>query len=117
MKIQILKSLIENIQKNESITIEKLVELSGIKNQPNFDAFDYTVPIDRHGNYPHGGNAISVYYNGIVPEIVSYRKLTIMALNQIYNQVPDIDEWNMIHDINEYRLYVNYVKLISSVEL
>jgi hypothetical protein len=64
------------------MTAETLVELSGIKNQPNFHTFDYALPMNNDGSYPYDGKAISVYWDKrIFSEAVSYHELALMALD------------------------------------
>lgn len=68
------------------MTVKELIELSGIKEEEGFETFDYAIPENRDGSYPHDGNAISVYRkeeHGIGFEIMTYTTLAKMALNRI----------------------------------
>ena len=44
------------------MTAKDLVRVSGIESQKGFRTFDYAIPMNEDGSYPHDGNAISVYY-------------------------------------------------------
>ena len=63
------------------MTVEKLVELSGLKTLEEYSTFDYAVPIRRDGTYPFEGRAIAVYFKRrAFPEIWPYSRLAAMAI-------------------------------------
>lgn len=60
-----------------------LIELSGVTDRADYQTYDTAVPVDHHGNYPHNGNAVSVYWRGsLFPQIISYRELAQMAFDR-----------------------------------
>ncbi len=64
----------------DTMTGQELVDNSGIKNTSDFETFDFAVPINADGSYPHDGLAIAVYRKGRCQcEIVSYATLIEMA--------------------------------------
>ena len=65
------------------MTGETLVNLSEIEKEEGFREFDYAIPMNRDGSYPHNGNAIAVYYDTCF-EIVSYRELAMKAINRYH---------------------------------
>lgn len=70
------------------MTIEELVNASGIKDTPGFETFDYAVPMNRDGTYPHDGRCISVYRKGLFPELVTYDQLHDMIVAREENIEP-----------------------------
>jgi len=72
------------------MTVKELVEASGIMSDPRFETMDYAIPINENGRYPHGGQAVSVYWQGeIFPELVTYRMLANRAAKR-GEEHPDI---------------------------
>ena len=73
------------------MTAKDLVRVSGIESQKGFRTFDYAIPMNEDGSYPHDGNAISVYYEK-TSEIVSYKQLAKMALERQGNPFRNLYE-------------------------
>ena len=65
------------------MTTETLVKLSEIEKEEGFRTFDYAIPINSDGSYPHNGNAIAVYYDTCFA-LVSHKELAMKALNRYH---------------------------------
>ena len=65
------------------MTTETLVKLSEIEKEEGFREFDYAIPINSDGSYPHNGNAIAVYYDTCFA-LVSHKELAMKALNRYH---------------------------------
>ncbi len=68
------------------MTTEKLVELSKIEKEEGFREFDYAIPMNSDGSYPHNGNAIAVYYDTCFA-LVSYKELAMKALSRHHQKM------------------------------
>ena len=81
------------------MTVKELIKLSKIEESQGFQTFDYAVPMNRDGSYPHNGRAIAVYYMGMIfPELVTYAKLAHMAMDNLgrMSENPLLDELKKI---------------------
>ena len=72
------------------LTNSDILELSGIKENPSFQTFDWAIPMNKDFTYPFNGLAIAVYWKKqIFPEIVSYVRLAQMALEKVERENPN----------------------------
>ena len=80
------------------MTAKTLVELSEIKKEEGFREFDYVVPMNGDGSYPHNGRAIAVYYDTCFA-IVSHKELAMKALNRCHKKfMYRYDVWDEYQD-------------------
>jgi ABC-type uncharacterized transport system YnjBCD substrate-binding protein len=72
------------------LTNSDILELSGIKENPSFQTFDWALPMNKDFSYPFNGLAIAVYWKKqLFPEIVSYAKLAKMAIEKVARENPN----------------------------
>ena len=72
------------------LTNSDILELSGIKENPSFQTFDWALPMNKDFSYPFNGLAIAVYWKKqLFPEIVSYAKLAKMAIEKVTRENPN----------------------------
>ena len=72
------------------LTNSDILELSGIKENPSFQTFDWALPMNKDFSYPFNGLAISVYWKKqLLPEIVSYTRLAKMAIEKVAKENPN----------------------------
>ena len=64
------------------MTVGELVEMAKLGESPDIEWFDYAVPINADGTYPFNGRAVSIMSKRVGFEIVPYRVLAEMALEQ-----------------------------------
>ncbi len=80
------------------MTAKTLVELSKIEEEEGFFEFDYAVPENGDGSYPHKGRAIAVYYDTCFA-IVSHKELAMKALNRYHKKfMYRYDVWDEYKD-------------------
>lgn len=96
---------------NITITRAELVNYSGIKNRPDFDALDYALPMNKDGTFPCKGLAVSVYRSHrIFPEIIPLSNLAKIALGH----QGKVDE--LIDDEEEKEYVIEQLKEIAKGE-
>lgn len=93
------------------ITITELVEWSGLREHPDYSTHDYAIPMNSDGTYPHGGDAISIYWKtaGLGMNIVPYTTLAEWALAKL---LPDwrnhiLDQVNRDKERNALRAFAD----------
>jgi hypothetical protein len=92
------------------ITVKELVELSGIKQDKGFKEWDGAVPLDQKGRYPFDGRAISVYYDGIFPRIVSYKELSKRTTERLRSNLLENCSHNSVNHIFDTEKLVDMYK-------